>query len=193
MSNFKETMTGVYNNKHKWAYAMLCCCIVLILVAVLFGSMIQTAGWKYKVEDLRNKTNSGKISLVAVDDGDTEAKEYTVSGKVSSGILFTPKKASADDKRPAVIFTHGLYNNREMQLQNAIEMVRRGYVVMVIDHQNHGHYVGASGSFDGVPFMEAAKYLYNLPYVDQGKIAVSCHSMGGSSTNNALLKDGMYE
>ncbi|MBO5867049.1 MAG: hypothetical protein J6Q55_03260, partial [Clostridia bacterium] len=106
----------------------LAICVAAILLATIMGSYIQTAGWRYTVEDLRNATNSGKISLVASDDGKTEATQYTVSGKVVSGILFRPKKA-AEGSRPAVVFSHGLYNNREMQLQNAIELVRRGYVV----------------------------------------------------------------
>ena len=141
----------------------LAICVAAILLATIMGSYIQTAGWRYTVEDLRNASNSGKITLTTEDDTkeqqkvdengqpvvgadgkpvmeevpDIQTKEYTVSGKVVSGILFRPKKAE-DGSRPAVVFSHGLYNNREMQLQNAIEMVRRGYVVIVMDQQNHG-------------------------------------------------------
>lgn len=187
----KET----WANKHKRPIIMLAVCIVLILIATVIGSAVQTAGWSATVQDLRNATNSGTITLTPVDDGpNAVAKKYTLKGSVGSGILFTPKKASAEHPAPAVAFCHGLYNNREMQLQNAIEMVRRGYVVLVIDNVNHGHNDGASESaFSGQSFLAAVKYLYNLPCVDKAKIAVSGHSMGGSETNGALRLDAVLD
>lgn len=201
MSKFKDTLSGWYNNKHKWSLIMLACCICLILIATLFGSMIQTAGWSAKVEDLRDVSNSGVKMIAPVDDDpDAEPEAFAVTGKVASGILYTPKKASADNKRPAVVFTHGYLNNREMQLQNAIEMVRRGYVVLVIDYAQHGHNESdAPGMNAYLAFLQsgtmlnAAKYLYNLPYVDQSKIAVSGHSMGANATRLAMADDGIYE
>ncbi|MBQ8873650.1 MAG: alpha/beta hydrolase [Clostridia bacterium] len=175
--------------RQKRSLIMLAICVALILIATIFGSMIQTAGWKYTTEDLRNASNTGTISLVAVDDGATEAKNYTVTGKVLSGILFRPKNAEPGS-RPAVVFSHGLYNNREMQLQNAIELVRRGYVVLVIDQHNHGHNTSGTSSFFDSTHLDAAKYLYNLPEVDKARVGVSGHSMGGMSTSNVLSKDG---
>lgn len=200
MSKFRETLSGWYGNKHKWAFIMLACCIVLILIATCFGSMIQTAGWSATVEDLRNESNTGVKMIAPVgDDPDAAEQPYTVRGSVASGILYTPKKASAENKRPAVVFTHGYLNNREMQLQNAIEMVRRGYVVLVIDYAQHGHNdtdvpnTNAYIAFlQSTTMINAAKYLYNLPYVDQAKIAVSGHSMGANASRMALRDDGMY-
>ena len=196
MSKFKETLGGWYNSKRKWPFIMLACCIVLILCATFFGSMIQTAGWSATVEDLRNESNSGKITLAAQGGSN---KEYTVTGKVNSGLLFVPKKASTTDKRPAIVFTHGYLNNREMQLQNVIEMVRRGYVVLAIDYAEHGHNdTDSKGGnsymaiMNGEVMLSAAKYLYNLPYVDQSKIGVSGHSMGAYCTAQALGLDGVF-
>ncbi len=182
----------LWRNKNKRNVFMLACCIVLIMLATMFGSIIQTAGWTYTVEDLRNATNTGTITLKA-DDKD-ESADYTVAGRIRSGILFTPKRASAEKQVPAVVFIHGLYNNREMQLQNAIEMVRRGYVVVVLDAASHGHNTAANntdGAFSGIEMLNAAKYLYNMPQVDKNKIAVSGHSMGGQATRNAMSIDGI--
>lgn len=183
----------IWRNRTKRSMFMLACCLVLILLATFFGSMIQTAGWSATVTDLRNETNSGKIKLTPTGGEETE---YDVKGSVASGILFVPKKASAEKPVPAVVLTHGLYNNREMQLQNAIELVRRGYVVMVIDHGGHGHYTntdktGFMGFYDASTFLGAAKYLYNLPQVDKTKIGISGHSMGGAATANALSADSV--
>ena len=142
----------------------LAICVAAILLATIMGSYIQTAGWRYTVEDLRGAKNSGKITLTTEDDKDdqgnpnVQTKEYTVSGEVVSGILFRPKKAE-DGSRPAVVFSHGLYNNREMQLQNAIEAVRRGYVVIVMDQSNHGHSLSANSQFNGIDHLNCAKYL----------------------------------
>lgn len=179
-------------DSNKRPVMMLAICLALIIIATFFGALIQTGGFQATVEDLRGATNSGTITLTPTGG---EATEYTVRGEVESGILFSPKKASAENPAPAVVFTHGLYNNREMQLQNAIEMVRRGYFVLVIDRGSHGHNTTADASLlsalYGLPMLQAAKYLYNLPGVDKGKIAVSGHSMGGSATNAALRLDGI--
>ena len=120
----------IWRNRNKRSIFMLAVCLVLILLATFVGSLVQTAGWSATVEDLRDVSNSGKITRPNDAGVDTS---YDVKGYVSSGLLYIPKKASAENKVPAIVFTHGLYNNREMQLQNVIEMVRRGYVVLAID------------------------------------------------------------
>ena len=171
---------------------LLCICVACILLAVFVGGLVQTAGFSATVEDLRSVSNSGTILLTSSDLG-TE-KSYSVKGSVASGLLYKPRNATKATPAPAVVLSHGLYNNREMQESNAIELVRRGYVVLAIDHGAHGHNATASsafGGFDGLTFVNAAKYLYNLDYVDGTRIAVSGHSMGGSSTNTALRIDGV--
>jgi len=172
----------------------LAICVAVVLLATLLGSYIQTAGWRYTVEDLRNATNKGTKTLTTSNDVDdqgnpaVQTKDYAVNGKVISGVLFRPKKAE-DGSRPAVVFSHGLYNNREMQIQNAIELVRRGYVVIIIDQHNHGHNTSGTSSFFDTTHLDAAKYCYNLPEVDKARIGVSGHSMGGYSTTNVLSLD----
>ena len=183
------------NQSNKRILITLAICVAAILLATIMGSYIQTAGWRYTVEDLRNAKNTGTISLVATDDGATEAATYTVKGEVVVGTLFRPKKAT-EGSRPGVVFSHGLFNNREMQIQNAIEAVRRGYVVIIIDQPGHGHNETASDSFsgwNGKNHLSAAKYLYNLPEVDKERIAVSGHSMGGGSTTTVHSLDGRFE
>lgn len=185
-------------NQRKRSLIILAICIACVLFATVIGSCIQTAGWSYTVEDLRDVSNSGKITRLN-DAG--EETQYKVEGIVSSGLLYIPKKASAENKVPAIVFTHGLYNNREMQLQNVIEMVRRGYVVLAIDYGGHGHNdaedqldtMGMQSTYGYTPYimLNAAKYLYNLPEVDQSKIGVSGHSMGGGATTNTLQLDGI--
>ena len=184
----KAIAKDCYYNRHKRSICMLCICIVLILLATFFGSMIQTAGWKYTVEDLRNASNSSKVEFQATDKGKPDL--YDVKGSVASGLLYLPKKADKDHQVPGIVLTHGLYNNREMQESNAIELVRRGFAVLAIDYTMHGHNT-ESGSFGQDTFINAAKYLYNLDCIRKDQIAVSGHSMGGSATAKALQFDGV--
>ncbi len=132
----------------------------------------------------------------------------TAIGKLS-GLLYMPKGASASDPRPTVIVTHGYLNSAEMQDANAIELSRRGYVVLALDQYDHGHsdlndevYAMFGGeTFTGMwfPFWvnsmhDAVAYMYDQPYVlkdeaGNGIIGVTGHSMGGFGSSMALAMD----
>lgn len=193
MSNFKNDAKSYCKNNdaksycknNKVALIFLAVCILVIFLSSFIASAIQSNGWQVEVTDLRNVENEGTIT-------DLSGEEAEVAGEVVSGILFKPKDASADNPLPAVVLTHGYLNNREMQLQNAIELARRGFVVLTVDREGHGNYensgdqsamMATSGLYD------SAKYLYNLDYVDKDKIGISGHSMGGMTTAMTLLQD----
>lgn len=174
-----------YFAKNKVAVIFLIVCILVIFLSSFIASAIQSNGWSIEVTDLRDAENEGTaISLTG--------EETEINGKVVSGILFKPGDATADNPLPAVVLTHGYLNNREMQLQNAIELARRGFVVLTVDREGHGNYensgeqsalMATSGLYDSV------KYLYNMDYVDKDKIGISGHSMGGMTTAMTLLQD----
>ncbi|MDF1500026.1 MAG: acetylxylan esterase [Anaerolineales bacterium] len=92
--------------------------LILCVVSVLGASFVQTSGGKVTVKDLRWETPSGKYM---------------------SALLFVPENASVDNPAPAIVTSHGWYNNREMQDMNFVEYSRRGYVVMSIDMYGHGN------------------------------------------------------
>ena len=159
-----------------------------ILVSSFFGSLIQTRGYSVKVTDLRDETRSGEFYNAA---GEV-VEGVTVKGTVKSGILYMPKDASEDHKLPAIVLTHGYLNNRELQMPNAIELARRGFIVLAVDREGHGNYenennqnalMATNGLYD------SAKYLYTLPEVDKTKIGITGHSMGGYTTAMALYTD----
>ena len=174
-----------YFAKNKVAVIFLIVCILVIFLSSFIASAIQSNGWSIEVTDLRDAENEGTaISLTG--------EETKINGKVVSGILFKPGDATADNPLPAVVLTHGYLNNREMQLQNAIELARRGFVVLTVDREGHGNYensdeqsalMATSGLYDSV------KYLYNMDYVDKDKIGISGHSMGGMTTALTLSQD----
>lgn len=177
-----------YIAKNKVAVIFLIVCLVVIFLSSFAASAVQTDGWSVEVTDLRDAENTG-TKVITTAEGE---EEVDIDGKVVSGILFKPEKASAENPLPAIVLTHGYLNNREMQLQNAIELARRGFVVITVDREGHGNYentgdtnamMATSGMYDSV------KYLYNLDYVDKTKIGISGHSMGGMTTAATLLQD----
>lgn len=193
MGYLKENFCA-YCKKHKVALLFLVICLAVILVTSFVQSAVQTDGWSVSVSDLRNEKNSGVKTFTTVDaeTGKEVVTEKTVAGKVVSGLLFKPKTATAENPAPAVVFTHGYLNNREMQLQNAIELARRGFVVLAVDREGHGNYKNTSGTSAMMAtngLYDSAQYLYNLDYVDKTKIGISGHSMGGYTTAAVLMKD----
>ena len=101
--------------KHKKNWLMLAVALGSILVSSIFGSLIQSKGGSIKVSDLRDETNTGAYYNAA----GQEVEGVTIKGSVKSGILYMPKDASEDNKKPAIVLTHGYLNNRELQLPNA--------------------------------------------------------------------------
>ena len=185
MSNFKDDIKA-YGKNNKAALIFLAVCILVIFLSGFIASAIQSDGWQIEVTDLRNAENEGTITV--------NGAENEVEGLVVSGILFKPKDASADNPLPAVVLTHGYLNNREMQLQNAIELARRGFVVLTVDREGHGNYEYRDSSTTGAMMAtsglyDSAKYVYNLDYVDKDRIGISGHSMGGYTTAMTLLED----
>lgn len=176
----------MFFKKNKKSLLMLAIALGTILVSSFAGSMIQNRGGSIKVTDLRDETNSGQYydakTGLAVDG-------VKVSGTVKSGILYMPKDASAENPLPGIVLTHGYLNNRELQLPNAVELARRGFVVLTVDREGHGNYEN-SGSQSAMMatkgLYDSAKYLYNLPEVDKTKIGVTGHSMGGMTTTTIV-------
>ena len=169
--------------KNKKALIMLAIALAVILVSSFCAALVQTDGFQVKVTDLRNETNNNGLQ--------PNDPDY-VQGRVVSGILFVPKTATEKNPAPGIVLTHGYLNNRELQLQNAIELAHRGFVVITVDRGGHGNYTieestpaltNTNGLYD------SAKYLYNLPFVDKDKIGISGHSMGGMSTAAVLAQD----
>lgn len=116
-----------------------------------------------------------------------------------SGLLYKPDGADSE-ARPTLVATHGYLNSGEMQDAQAIEMSKRGYVVLALDQYDHGHSTGTMEK--PVPFFsfwpqamyDAVQYMYDQDYVlkdaeGNGIIAVSGHSMGGFSSTHAVMLD----
>lgn len=145
--------------------------LVLFLIAGIGSSLVQTSGHSVTMTTLNWATTSGKIQ---------------------SAYLFVPADASADDKRPAVVLSHGYNNQKQMQDNNYVELAKRGYVVLSIDRYSQGSSTingrteedtTATGAY------EAVQLLATLPYVDASRIGVSGHSAGCNASDTAVKLD----
>ncbi len=148
--------------------------VILMVVSMIGANFIQTNGGKVTVKDLRWETTLGHQM---------------------SGLLFVPKGAIAESPLPAVVVSHGMYNNREMQDLNFVELSRRGFVVLSMDMFNHGNSENWAESSGGIllGMYEAVKMLDSLAYVDSDKIGITGHSLGGMSSNMAVNLDNQAE
>ncbi|MFZ4606014.1 MAG: alpha/beta hydrolase family protein [Caulobacter sp.] len=130
--------------------------VLLILAGSWLASTVQT---------------SGGITV-------TDVRFPGTGGVTMSGLLYTPKNATAATPVPGVLAVHGYINSRETQSAFAIEFARRGYVVLAMDQTGHGYSGGAAFS-NGFGGPDGLKYLRGLPNVDKANIGLEGHSMGG--------------
>lgn len=137
---------------------------VLILFGGLLAHLVQTSGG-VRLQDVRYRG---------------------AGGERLSALLYVPPGATSADPAPAVLLSHGYINTREMQSPFAIELARRGFVVLAIDMAGHGYSEGAVGAHDGGG-PDALRYLQSLPFVDRRNIGLEGHSMGGVPIVGAAL------
>ena len=157
--------------KHKRSAAFwLCIALVLCLISCIGASLLQT--------------DFGNVQII-------KFKIPTDNGKWLSGNLFRPVSATAENKVPIVITSHGYLNNNQMQDISAIELSRRGIAVIAMDAYFHGDSSSTqysyedSGVIEGMGMIPLVEYAYSqLDWVDNTKIGVMGHSMGGSNTWN---------
>ena len=158
----------------KKAKFWLAIALVLCLVSSVGASLFQTDFGKIEYHDLTFVTQSGHEL---------------------DALLLVPENATAANPAPAIVVSHGWYNNREMQDLNYVEYARRGFVVLAISMYGHGDSEviasntwwndenNANGLYDGV------KYLASLPFVDASRIGVTGHSNGALACREAVLQD----
>ena len=143
--------------------------VVLMLVSCIFTSLIQTNGGSVTIEEINWVTDNG----------------YTMNAWV-----FIPENATSETPAPAVVTSHGMFNNKSMQDLNFVELARRGFVVLAQDMPSHGD----SGDTDGfagtmMGMYESVKVLAKMPFVDAARIGITGHSLGGMSCNLSIQLD----
>lgn len=151
--------------------------VIVVLASSFFASTVQNSFFQVKVDKVSFETERGTLS----------------------GYLYKPRGVSDSKPAPAVVLTHGYLNNAEMQEIGAIELSRRGFVVLAFDMYDHGDSrwdTPAAFNFFVRSVYDAVQYVYDLDFVlkaanGDGMIGVSGHSMGGFSSSYAVIFDEM--
>lgn len=149
--------------------------LILCLLSGIGASYVQTSAGDVVVKDMQWETESGQLI---------------------SALLFKPESATEETPAPAIVVSHGWYNNREMQDLNYVEYSRRGYVVISIDMYGHGNSDDVTAEEwieNGTGMYDAVLLLADLPYVDSSKIGVTGHSNGARAANWSILADDAHD
>lgn len=144
-------------------WALLAVAVALVLTGGTTAALTQSAGGSVEVR----------------------ATEFVAGGgQRIAGTLYIPSTATPENPAPGVLAVHGYLNSHEMQLGPAIELSRRGYVVLAIDQTGHGgsDNPSFSGGFGGPASLA---YLRSLDIVDPDNIGLTGHSLGGSAIQAA--------
>lgn len=173
-----EQTTLTRTKKGRASAIVLVVCLLLMIITSAVGHSIQTSGGSVRTEEITFTTDVGATS---------HAK------------LYIPESATAETPAPAILLCHGYTASLDAMEPNAIELSRRGYVVMALDMYGHGestlppdgysqaemgyveNYAPDLGTYSAL--QEFAK----LDYVDLTKIGMLGHSMG-----TAAIQEGAY-
>ena len=155
-------------NKYKW--------LIISLVLMLAGSLL--AGWV--------QTGAGAAKI-------REIRFYGSYNGYYSAYLFVPHGVTADNPAPAVLAAHGFNNSKEYMTNTALELARRGYVVLAMDLDNHGLSDKSNApkapmgqpSPNGIGSADGLLYLHSLDIVDPNNVGMIGMSMGGMAIDAA--------
>lgn len=163
-------------------------CVVAVLLLSMIGSyLVQTSFFSVK----QVVTLCSMNDLVKTINENNEAAGKDLGATLSKGsasqisiTTYIPKNATAENPAPAIICAHGWNNSKEMQIQNFVEMSRRGFVVVTVDLAGHGRSDAAIGDNNCV--LAATEYAMSLACVDETQIGMVGHSAGDLAIGNVI-------
>ena len=160
---------GLVFKRHPWRW--LAACITIVLVASYLASRIQNSWGEVRVTGINLPTQNGQ--WIAAD-------------------LYRPLSATKENPAPLVIVVPGFQRSKETHANIAIELARRGIVVINIDPYAQGSSSSSldrrSASNEGYGMFAIVDYVADtdiLNYVDKARIGVTGHSAGGNAALQA--------
>lgn len=146
--------------------------LALMILGSLLGREINTAGGSTTV---------------------TEVTIYGASGQQISAYVYTPAGVTAQTPAPGIAMWHGLNNQKDYMSNTALELARRGFVVVSADQLGHGSSTAANQNA-GCGGPDTLSYLQTLPTVDKKRIGLVGMSQGGfcAATAAALSQPDGY-
>lgn len=152
--------------------------LLAMIISSAVGKSIATSGGSVTIQDITFTTDVG---------AESHAK------------LYIPETATAETPAPAVVLCHGYTASLDAMEPNAIELSRRGYVVMALDLYGHGDSTLPPDGYSQVEMGSVLNYAPDLgtysalqefakyDFVDLTKIGMLGHSMG-----TAAIQEGAY-
>ncbi len=120
-----------------------------------------------------------------------ERIEFKSAGaRVYANLYYPSKTLSFQEKRPLIIYCHGIGSKRDFDLRIPIEFTKRGFYVAALDYQGHGESGGTINNIDkstNTPalaqdcsrLLEKLKTLSLFSDVNESQIGLIGHSLGG--------------
>ncbi len=153
---------------------LLLAMVALVFLAGIISSRIQTSGGRVVINDIKIPTQNGQWVV---------------------GDLFKPRSATSENPAPLVVVVPGFQRSKEALANIAIELARRGIVVISIDPYAQGRSSSSmsriAATTEGYGMFAVVDYAAgssNLNYIDRSRIASTGHSAGG----NAAIRGANY-
>ncbi len=116
--------------------------------------------------------------------------EFKSGGDTLRGTLYEP---NAPRPHPAIIFAHGLLSTRDEFGDYPQKFCERGYLALAFDFRGHGASEGTRGLVAEARLVEdlihALDYIEANPGIDNNRIALFGHSLGGGAVLCATARD----
>ena len=164
-------MTEVQTRKSK---RLLLIAMLVVFFSSFIASQIQTSGGSVDVRDIKIPTQNG---------------QWVVAD------LYKPRSATSENRAPLVVVIPGFQRSKEALSNIAIELSRRGVVVILIDPYAQGFSSASmsriAATTEGYGMFAVVDYAAsssNLNYIDKNRIGATGHSAGG----NAAIRGANY-
>ncbi|MFX1409207.1 MAG: alpha/beta hydrolase [Promethearchaeota archaeon] len=120
-----------------------------------------------------------------------ERIQFKSTGATLYANLYYPSKdLNFQEKKPLIIYCHGIGSKRDFDIRIPIEFTKRGFYVAALDYQGHGESGGSINNFNkttGIPALaqDCSKLLDKLEKlsfysnVNASQIGLIGHSLGG--------------
>lgn len=144
--------------------------------------MVILLGFSLYIMSVNKSTSYNRYELIT----------FESSGATLYANLYYPnQEIDFQEKRPLLIYAHGVSNSRDLDLRIPVEFTKRGFFVAAIDYQGHGESGGSLDNIDeetGIPAigLDCSRLLDVIEememyseYIDPNQIGIIGHSLGG--------------
>jgi len=151
--------------------------LLVVLLASFLASKVQNSGGRVHVQDIKIPTQNG---------------QWVVAD------LYRPRSASRENPAPLVVVVPGFQRSKEALANVAIELSRRGVVVILIDPYAQGFSSASmsrqAATTEGYGLYAVVDYAADTPnmnYIDKNRIGATGHSAGGNAAINGASYFGV--